>query len=214
MDRHWPHTSHLLIGHIHRGRLALEWGVLLSCGGKQPRTVLNVLGIFVKHFKWHKYSSYSTSAGDGVEMPLVDKCDDDEDEHNCCWVVAYLQEHNMHSVVDLREHRKTFQWFDRNKSAAKNNEIQQKRTSFYKGNEHKTITFTFGWLTKNKMYVWLQSIDPGRVSEAVNSFYRQKISLICEQNQAVNHDILTCGFGTKGRERYNCNNSVKFINVI
>lgn len=38
-------------------------------------------------------------------MPLVDKRDDDEDEHNCCWVVAYLQEHNMHSVVDLREHK-------------------------------------------------------------------------------------------------------------
>lgn len=44
-------------------------------------------------------------------------------------------------------------------------------------------------MTKNKMCVWLQSIDPGRVSEAVNSFYRQKISLICEQSPAVNHDI-------------------------
>lgn len=64
------------------------------------------------------------------------------------------------------------------------------------------------------MYVWLQSIDPGRVSEAVNSFYRQKISLICEQSPAVNHDFLTCGFGTKGQEKYNCNNNVNCINVI
>lgn len=45
-----------------------------------------------------------TSIGDGLEVLLVDKRDDQEDEHNCCWVVAYLQEDSMHTVVDLREH--------------------------------------------------------------------------------------------------------------
>lgn len=173
--------------------------------GNNQRTVLNVLGIFVKRFEWHEYTSYSTSTGDGVEMPLVDKHDDDEDEHNCCWVVAYLQEDNMHSVVDLREHRKTFHWLIGTNLQQSKNEIQKEILLFTKAIVFVLLLLRFRWLTQKKCMsgcsYWSQSIGPGRVCEAVNSFYLQNISLICDQSPAVNPDMLTCGFGTKGLER-------------
>lgn len=44
-----------------------------------------------------------TSTGNYVEVPLVDKHDDQVDSHNYSWVVAYLQEDSMYTVVGLHK---------------------------------------------------------------------------------------------------------------
>lgn len=44
-----------------------------------------------------------TSTGNCVEVPLVDKHDDQVDKHNYSWVVAYLQEGSMYTVVGLHK---------------------------------------------------------------------------------------------------------------
>lgn len=45
----------------------------------------------------------TSTDGDGVEVPLVDKHDNQVDGHHYCWVVACLQEDSIHTLVGLHK---------------------------------------------------------------------------------------------------------------
>lgn len=80
--------------------MELEWG---SWGGTEPKNSLKYTHNLFFSILNDTNINITSIDGVGVEGPLVDKHDDHVDGHNYFWVVAYLQEDSIHTLVGLHK---------------------------------------------------------------------------------------------------------------